>query len=315
MWSSTRSEWKNLRPHPNHFVPCVCVSNICNPDIVISSQALVGHQDEVGWETQERKKDKPLPKSPTKSQSKKKSTRNLSQFELLPQKPLTLKIDQSLLGSLGASTSDLSSVLAHQLPSQGEANSPVISGEKVPVAKNRTVTIATATKWKTENDKKLDTSMWLQFEVDGSSVSALKCSACAKFEDKLRGCKNFTQAFIIGSRNVRSSAFKGHADSDMHKQAMHFLRQSKSTHISEYAQIARSFTTLDPMIEAQKKFDLAYFLAKKPLPFKNLSQWLNWKKDMTLILVLVTGTKKLQQSLSLTLPRHTAKNLKEPWLQ
>ena len=229
MWSSTRSEWKNLRPHPNHFVPCVCVSNICicSPDIVISSYALVGDQDEVGWETQGRKKHKPLPKSQTKSQSKKISTRNLSLFELLPQKPLTSKIDQSLLGPLGASTSDLSSVLAHQLPSQGEANSPVISGEKVPVAKNRTVTIATATKWKTENDKKLDTSMWLQFQVDGSSVSALKCSVCAKFEDKLRRCKNFTQALIIGSRNMRSSAFKGHADSDMHKQAMQLLRQNK----------------------------------------------------------------------------------------
>ena len=56
MRSSTRSEWKNLRPHPKHFVPCVCVSNICSPDIVISSYALVRHQDEVGWETQGRKK-------------------------------------------------------------------------------------------------------------------------------------------------------------------------------------------------------------------------------------------------------------------
>lgn len=112
--------------------------------------------------------------------------------------------------------------------------------------------------------------MWLQFELDGSRVSALKCTVCAQFQDKLRGCKNFTQALIVGSRNIRSSAFKGHEDSDMHKQAMSLLRQGKSTHVSEYAPIAKVLTTLDPVTEARlsEKFDFAYLLAKDNLSFK-----------------------------------------------
>ena len=77
-------------------------------------------------------------------------------------------------------------------------------------------------------------------------------------------------SFIAGSKNVRSSAFKGHADSDMYKQAMISLRQSQASDVRKYVPIAKALTTINPSAEVRlkRKFDLAYFLAKKNLSFK-----------------------------------------------
>ena len=130
------------------------------------------------------------------------------------------------------------------------------------------MTPATATKWNAEMTNCLTRlcglglkEMVLVFQLS---------SVCAKYEDKLRGFKSFTSAFITGSRNVISSAFKEHTNSEMHKQAMRLLERSKSTYVNEYVPIAKALTTLDPTTEARlkKKFDLAYFLAKENLSFR-----------------------------------------------
>ena len=54
---------------------------------------------------------------------------------------------------------------------------------------------------------------------------------------KLIGCRNYSSAFIMGSTNLRSSAFRDHGKSDMHQYAMHLLKKSCSKHITEYAPI------------------------------------------------------------------------------
>ena len=148
-----------------------------------------------------------------------------------------------------------------------------VSEEQHP-RKKRIVTTTTAKKWIAENDKTLNTTSWLQYEViDRSYVSSLKCSMCAQVEDKLDGVRNFNRAFIEGSKNLRASAFKDHAHSDMHKRAMHLFKKSQSCSVTDYSPIARAFSSLDPSAEEKmkKRFDIAYWLCKEKLSFSKMT--------------------------------------------
>ena len=52
--------------------------------------------------------------------------------------------------------------------------------------KKQKINRRTVEKWITENDKTLDTTLWLKFEVasgDREHVSKLKCSVCKQFKD------------------------------------------------------------------------------------------------------------------------------------
>ena len=67
----------------------------------------------------------------------------------------------------------------------------------------RAVTINTVNKWIAENDKKLGTTAWLCYDkANRDHVSALRCSICIRFQDKLRSDKNFNPAYILGSKNL-----------------------------------------------------------------------------------------------------------------
>ena len=89
-------------------------------------------------------------------------------------------------------------------------------------------------------------------------VSYLKCSKCSRYADKIQGVRNFNPAFIEGSRNLRASAFKDHATTQMHKRAMLLFKKSQSKSITEYAPIAQAMSHLDPATEAKLKikFDI-----------------------------------------------------------
>ena len=80
-----------------------------------------------------------------------------------------------------------------------------------------------------DNDKSLNTSTWLVFEMDGDRASLLRCNICCKFKDRLESMRNFRLAYIEGSSNVKTSSFKEHADSEMHKRAMELQRKSQGT--------------------------------------------------------------------------------------
>lgn len=143
-----------------------------------------------------------------------------------------------------------------------------------PSPKRRLVTARTVDKWIIENDKSLGASTWLEYGlVDRTYVSCLKCSKCARFADKLEGVRNFNPAFIEGSKNLRASAFKDHARTDMHKRAMLLFKKSQSRHITEYAAIAKASSSLDPTAESKlkKKFDIAYWICKENLPFNKMA--------------------------------------------
>ena len=72
--------------------------------------------------------------------------------------------------------------------------------EAAPPAKRRKVTVNTVNKWKAENDKALNTPTWLTFEkLDRDHVAFVKCSVCGRFEEKLRGCRKYNPAFVVGT--------------------------------------------------------------------------------------------------------------------
>ena len=58
-----------------------------------------------------------------------------------------------------------------------------------PPTKKRSVQKKTVEKWIVENDKELNTSVWLKFETaadDRDRVATLKCAACSRFRERLQ---------------------------------------------------------------------------------------------------------------------------------
>ena len=123
-----------------------------------------------------------------------------------------------------------------------------------PPPKKRGVSAKTVEKWIAENDKALSTSTWLKYDkADCEYVATLKCSVCIEFQDKLRGMRNYSNAFIGGSKNLRASSFKDHAASDMHARAMLLLKKQSSSDVTEYAPIAKALHTLDSDAEGKPR--------------------------------------------------------------
>lgn len=78
-----------------------------------------------------------------------------------------------------------------------------------PLAKKRVVTKKTVEKkWIVENDKELNTSVWLKFDLaNHDHMVALKCAVCSQFWARLEGMHNYRSSFIEGSTNVHMSTF------------------------------------------------------------------------------------------------------------
>lgn len=79
-------------------------------------------------------------------------------------------------------------------------------------------------------------SLWLKLEMmaDHEHVSMLKCSICGKYKDKLESIRNFQPAFIEGTSIVRTSTYKDHALTEMHKRAIHLFKKDQSTSIFQH---------------------------------------------------------------------------------
>ena len=143
----------------------------------------------------------------------------------------------------------------------------------IPSSKRRAVTTLTVEKWILDHDKALNTSTWLKYDkADRYHVARLKCTVCKRFVDKIRGCRNFSPAYVEGSSNLRTSSFKDHAKSDMHERAMLLLKKVQSSDVCDYAPIAKAFYKMDAMTEnrIKKKFDVAYLMAKEGIAFNKM---------------------------------------------
>ena len=104
-------------------------------------------------------------------------------------------------------------------------------------------------------------------------MTSLKYSVRARFEDKLESCRNYNRGFVVGTKNLRVSAFKEHATTEIHKRAMLLFRKSQSSNVTQYAPIAKAISTLDPDMKGKlrRKFKIAYMLCKEGLDFTKMA--------------------------------------------
>ena len=81
----------------------------------------------------------------------------------------------------------------------------------LPPSKKHGVTTKTVDKWIADNDKTLNKTTWLKYDkADREHVATLKCSVCFRFNDKLLSTRNYNPDYVVGSTNLRTSAFKEH---------------------------------------------------------------------------------------------------------
>ena len=72
-------------------------------------------------------------------------------------------------------------------------------------SKKSAVSRKTIEKWVAENDRDLNTSVWLKFEGDCNHVYSLKCAVCSQFKEKLISMRNYRPAFTYEQRHSRST--------------------------------------------------------------------------------------------------------------
>ena len=86
--------------------------------------------------------------------------------------------------------------------------------------------------------------------------------------------RNYNPAFINGSKNTRTSSFKEHAETEMHKVSIALYKKQHSENICDYAPIARAI--LQPSMDEatrqrlKRKFEIAYMVVKENLAFKKI---------------------------------------------
>ena len=117
-----------------------------------------------------------------------------------------------------------------------------------PKKPRRTVSVATFQKWQKQQDMEHRTLLWLRCDKQ-QNVTSLWCQTCRKFESKICGTENFSDAWIVGTANQKLSDVIDHAGSDQYKLSMSLLRteQAKATNTptTSYAPIARSLLSME----------------------------------------------------------------------
>ena len=160
------------------------------------------------------------------------------------------------------------------MASKRSISSLASSSGSQPKQAKRQVSVATFQKWQSQQEKEHETLTWLHCDKQQRYVESLWCETCRWFQDKIRGTKNFSAAWITGSTNQKLSNVLDHARSDQCKLLMSLLRveQAKATNapVTTYAPIAQSLLFMDRSLQERmgKKFDVCYMLAKENLPFR-----------------------------------------------
>ena len=114
-----------------------------------------------------------------------------------------------------------------------------------PPVKKRAVYRKTVEKWVVENDRELNTFVWLKFDMANCNhVSLLWCAVFSQFRKKPAGMCNFHPAFIEGMTCVQTTAFKEHAATDMHARAMALFKKHHASSMCKYVPIATALLLL-----------------------------------------------------------------------
>ena len=140
----------------------------------------------------------------------------------------------------------------------------------------RQVSIKTFKHWQTQYEREYQSLSWLRCQVDetdSSLVKSLTCVLCTKYESAICGLKNYSNAWITGSKNQRCSNVLDHAKSEQHKVAMnrHRVDKAKASQMSitSYSTIAQSILKMDRALKAKmtRKFEICYAMAKEKIAF------------------------------------------------
>ena len=98
--------------------------------------------------------------------------------------------------------------------------------DQAAVVKRRSVLRTTVDKWIAENDKALNTTVWLKYNTDPANRTRIISLKCSIFKHRLIGRRNYSSAFVDGSGNLQASSFKDHTASNMHSRAMLLLKKT-----------------------------------------------------------------------------------------
>jgi len=169
--------------------------------------------------------------------------------------------------------------LVKSTPSKQTLQQALSSGSSTASAKKnkRQISVSTFEKWQQKYDSEHQSLSWLKCEVDKTDknlVALLYCSACREYQSKICSMKNYSNVWINGSDNQRTSNMVDHATSEQHKKAMAELRTAQArasrTPVVQYAPIARALSMLSDVDRARmrKKFDVCYVMAKEGIAFE-----------------------------------------------
>lgn len=141
----------------------------------------------------------------------------------------------------------------------------------------RQIAVVTFQKWQQKYDSEHHTLSWLKCDTDKtdkSHVSLLWCSVCREYRDNICSMKNYSNVWVSGSDNHRTSNVLDHATSEQHKNAMGRLRtaqaKARNEPVVQYAPIARSLSMLSEVdrTRMRRKFDISFVMAREGIAFE-----------------------------------------------
>ena len=84
---------------------------------------------------------------------------------------------------------------------------------------NETVEL-TLTAWQVKNSENVAGALKCELElleVSGGKVKRIKCVVCAKFADRIRGMKGFSQTWVEGTESIKKDSLEKHIKGGPHQ--------------------------------------------------------------------------------------------------
>ena len=133
-------------------------------------------------------------------------------------------------------------------------------------------------KLKTVKNWQKEYNIKIEWDIQpGGNAANIRCSTCKEHDDRLQGMKNYSCAWVEGSKNATSDSVKKHVNTDMHKHAID-MALKKQLGSEQYTENVMKNTPIGKsmmkMAEHSKevlrmRFNTAYYLAKNEKPFSD----------------------------------------------
>ncbi|XP_065679334.1 zinc finger protein 862-like [Hydra vulgaris] len=116
----------------------------------------------------------------------------------------------------------------------------------------------------------------LEYDLNGDKVIRLRCSLCKKFEKRISQTKLFSMTWIKpGTISIKKDSLAAHLSSAQHKEAMRIHQQTTLGSVSLFNHVIHNTPigcglrkmAVKDADSLRKKFNIAYYLAKRERPF------------------------------------------------